>query len=69
MGSTMVKESKESERSVVLSSFRLPEKMVERIDAIADRETRSRANCIQVLLQEALNSREEKEREEKKVKR
>jgi len=39
-------------------SFRLPERLVKRIDAQADKETRLRTNMVQVLLQEALDKRE-----------
>jgi metal-responsive CopG/Arc/MetJ family transcriptional regulator len=49
------------EKTVVLS-FRLPERLVKRIDALADAETRNRVNMVQVLLQEALDSREQSER-------
>jgi len=45
------------ERTVVLS-FRLPERLVKRIDAHAENETRNRVNMVQVLLQEALDRRE-----------
>ena len=47
------------EKTIVLS-FRLPERLVKRIDALADTETRNRVNMVQVLLQEALDSRDEK---------
>ena len=46
------------EKTVVLS-FRLPERLVKRIDALADNETRNRVNMVQVLLQEALDAREQ----------
>lgn len=46
------------EKTVVLS-FRLPERLVKRIDTLADVETRNRVNMVQVLLQEALDSREQ----------
>ena len=44
--------------STVVLSFRLPQRLVKRIDAHAERETRNRANMVQVLLQEALESRD-----------
>jgi metal-responsive CopG/Arc/MetJ family transcriptional regulator len=47
------------EKTVVLS-FRLPERLVKRIDAHADAETRNRVNMVQVLLQEALDNRDAK---------
>ena len=47
------------ERTVVLS-FRLPEKLIKRIDALAEAETRNRVNMVQVLLQEALDYRDAK---------
>ena len=47
-----------AEPTVVLS-FRLPQRLVKRIDAYAEKETRNRANMVQVLLQEALIRREE----------
>jgi metal-responsive CopG/Arc/MetJ family transcriptional regulator len=53
--------SMKPEKTVVLS-FRLPERLVKRIDALADAETRNRVNMVQVLLQEALDSREKSER-------
>jgi predicted transcriptional regulator len=53
--------SKEREKSVVLSSFRLPEKLVQRIDAIAEKEHRPRTNMLYVLLLEALEAREKAE--------
>ena len=46
----------------VVLSFRLPERLVKRIDALADAETRNRVNMVQVLLQEALDSRDKPER-------
>jgi len=61
----MVKE-KESDRSVALSSFRLPQPMVQRIDEMANRETRSRANMIQRLLMEALELRDKMEQTTKR---
>jgi len=45
------------EKTVVLS-FRLPERLVKRIDAHAESETRNRVNMVQVLLQEALDNRD-----------
>lgn len=51
-------QSMKPEKTVVLS-FRLPERLVKRIDALADAETRNRVNMVQVLLQEALESRDE----------
>jgi metal-responsive CopG/Arc/MetJ family transcriptional regulator len=39
-------------------SFRLPKKLVARVDKHADRETRSRINMVIVLLQEALDKRD-----------
>jgi metal-responsive CopG/Arc/MetJ family transcriptional regulator len=50
---------KQQERSVVLS-LRLPEKLVKRLDTLADQELRTRVNMIHLLLQEALEKREEK---------
>lgn len=47
-----------SEPTLVLS-FRLPERLVKRIDTYAEQETRNRANMVQVLLQEALSRRDE----------
>lgn len=41
-------------------SLRLPEKLVKRLDTLAERELRTRVNMIHVLLQEALEKREEK---------
>lgn len=52
------------EKTLTLS-FRLPEKLVKRIDAQADRETRLRTNMVQVLLQEALDRREADKKGEK----
>jgi metal-responsive CopG/Arc/MetJ family transcriptional regulator len=49
---------KQQERSIVLS-LRLPEKLVKRLDTLAERELRTRVNMIHVLLQEALEKREE----------
>ena len=49
-----------TERTLTLS-FRLPERLVKRIDAQANKETRLRTNMVQVLLQEALDKREGKE--------
>jgi len=50
---------KQQERSIVLS-LRLPEKLVKRLDTLAEQELRTRVNMIHVLLQEALKRREEK---------
>ena len=50
---------KQQERSTVLS-IRLPEKLVKRLDTLAEEELRTRVNMIHVLLQEALEKREEK---------
>ena len=50
---------KQQERSIVLS-LRLPEKLVKRLDTLAERELRTRVNMIDVFLQEALVKREEK---------
>ena len=47
---------KQQERSIVLS-LRLPEKLVKRLDAIAEKELRTRVNMIHLLLQEALEKR------------
>jgi hypothetical protein len=47
-----------AEKTLTLS-FRLPERLVKRIDTQADKETRLRTNMVQVLLQEALDKREE----------
>jgi metal-responsive CopG/Arc/MetJ family transcriptional regulator len=44
--------------SIVLS-LRLPAKLVKRIDTLAERELRTRVNMIHVLLQEALDTREQ----------
>lgn len=46
------------EKTIVLS-FRLPDKLIKRIDSYADAETRNRVNMVQVLLQEALDARDE----------
>jgi predicted transcriptional regulator len=46
-----------TERSLTLS-FRLPERLVKRVDTQASKETRLRTNMVQVLLQEALDRRE-----------
>lgn len=46
------------EKTMVLS-FRLPEKLIKRIDTYAEAETRNRVNMVQVLLQEALDRRDE----------
>ena len=48
-----------TEKTVVLS-FRLPERLIKRIDSHAENETRNRANMVQVLLQEALDNRDAK---------
>ena len=44
--------------SIVLS-LRLPAKLVKRLDTLAERELRTRVYMIHVLLQEALDNREE----------
>ena len=44
--------------SIVLS-IRLPAKLVKRLDTLAERELRTRVNMIHVLLQEALDNREQ----------
>jgi metal-responsive CopG/Arc/MetJ family transcriptional regulator len=49
---------KQPERSVVLS-LRLPEKLVKRVDTLAERNLRTRVNMIHLLLQEALDKREQ----------
>jgi hypothetical protein len=46
--------------SHVVLSFRLPKKMIQRVDKHAAAETRTRVNMVQVLLQEALDKREGK---------
>jgi len=51
---------KQQERSMVLS-LRLPEKLVKRVDTLAEQELRTRVNMIHVLLHEALEKRAEKE--------
>jgi metal-responsive CopG/Arc/MetJ family transcriptional regulator len=48
---------KQQERSIVLS-LRLPEKLVKRLDALAEQDLRTRVNMIHLLLQEALDKRE-----------
>ena len=53
--STMGKKREEPTKTL---SFRLPERLVKRIDFQADKETRLRTNMVQVLLQEALDKRE-----------
>lgn len=50
----------EKAEPVVVLSFRLPERLVKRIDAYADAETRNRVNMVQVLLQEALEQRDQR---------
>ena len=50
---------KQQERSIVLS-LRLPEKLIKRLDTLAERELRTRVNMIHVLLHEALEKWEEK---------
>src|SRR2546428_5763297 len=50
---------KQQERSMVLS-LRLPEKLVKRVDTLAEQELRTRVNMIHVLLHEALERRAEK---------
>ncbi len=50
---------KQQERSIVLS-LRLPEKLVKRLDTLAEQELRTRVNMIHVLLHEALERRAEK---------
>jgi predicted transcriptional regulator len=54
----MKPEKPEKPEKTVVLSFRLPERLVKRIDALADAETRNRVNMVQVLLQEALESRD-----------
>ena len=49
------------ERTVVLS-FRLPERLVKRVDIHAEKETRTRTNMVQVLLQEALDERDKEKK-------
>jgi CopG-like RHH_1 or ribbon-helix-helix domain, RHH_5 len=49
------------ERTVVLS-FRLPERLVKRVDTHAEKETRTRTNMVQVLLQEALDERDKEKK-------
>jgi predicted transcriptional regulator len=49
---------KHQELSIVLS-LRLPEKLVKRLDALAEQELRTRVNMIHVLLHEALKRRAE----------
>ena len=49
---------KQQDRSIVLS-LRLPEKLVKRLDTLAERELRTRVNMIHVLLHEALEKREQ----------
>lgn len=51
---------KQQERSIVLS-LRLPEKLVKRLDILAEQELRTRVNMIHLLLQEALERRAEKQ--------
>jgi metal-responsive CopG/Arc/MetJ family transcriptional regulator len=53
--------TKSTETHLVLS-FRLPRRLIDRVDKHADRETRSRVNMVQVLLQEALDKRDSKTR-------
>lgn len=48
----------------VVVSFRLPKALIEAVDALAHRETRTRVNMVQVLLQEALESRDRREKEQ-----
>jgi len=48
---------KQQERSIVLS-LRLPEKLVKRLDALAEQDLRTRVNMIHLLLLEALDKRE-----------
>jgi predicted transcriptional regulator len=43
----------------VVLSIRLPEKVVKRLDTLAEGELRTRVNMIHVLLQEALDKREQ----------
>lgn len=45
-------------RTLVLS-FRLPEQLIQRVDALAEQELRSRVNMIHVLLEDALRAREQ----------
>lgn len=49
--------SMKPEKTLVLS-FRLPEKLIKRVDEHAQTETRNRVNMVQVLLQEALDARD-----------
>jgi metal-responsive CopG/Arc/MetJ family transcriptional regulator len=53
-----------AEPTVVLS-FRLPQRLVKRIDTYAEKETRNRANMVQVLLQEALAGRDQVQKPER----
>jgi metal-responsive CopG/Arc/MetJ family transcriptional regulator len=48
---------KTPDRTLTLS-FRLPERLIKRVDSQAEKETRNRVNMIQVLLQEALDRRD-----------
>jgi metal-responsive CopG/Arc/MetJ family transcriptional regulator len=57
-GKTMTK-TQEKEKTLILS-FRLPELLIKRVDSEAEKETRTRANMVQVLLQEALDKRQGK---------
>ena len=52
--------NKRAVEPVVILSVRLPQRLVARVDSYADAETRTRLNMLQVLLQEALKSRDEK---------
>lgn len=51
--------TQEKEKTLILS-FRLPELLIKRVDSEAEKETRTRANMVQVLLQEALDKRQGK---------
>jgi metal-responsive CopG/Arc/MetJ family transcriptional regulator len=54
-GKTMIKT--QTLKTLILS-FRLPELLIKRVDREAEKETRTRANMVQVLLQEALDARD-----------
>jgi metal-responsive CopG/Arc/MetJ family transcriptional regulator len=51
--------SRMAQQDSIVLSLRLPAKLVKRLDTLAERELRTRVNMIHVLLQEALDSREQ----------
>lgn len=58
---------KQKEKPSIVLSFRLPKDLIKRVDTCADQEYRNRVSMVFVLLKEALDARDARDKAQKKA--